>query len=420
MSLSLTLDVAISLIFVFVLAALLASTVNELFAGILKLRGVYLTKGIEAITSLGKGNEFKWGGLPGWVYAHFWQSKPTVSAPIDNVAIAAMNAGETAARAPGATATTVAKAARGVPNFATLGTYLDQAINAAVNMQGATAENVMKVIHPIGGIADLQSHPLMVGTPSSLPSYVPARDFAAALLDQLIDSSKADLFAQAKNTINNLPDGDLKTTLLAFIEAGANDIDTFRKRIENWFDDAMERVSGIYTRFSQYVLLALGLVIAVGMNIDSVHLTKTLWDQPTLSNAISNGAAQYVSANKENIFGCKENRPPGDATGQNTATEAKACQKIDLKAIQDVIDQQKLPIGRNGANFFGCPYVTQGGHSVPSAVCADAAWEFWTVLGWLVTAFAISLGAQFWFGLLTQLINLRAAGDRPERANKTT
>jgi hypothetical protein len=61
MNFGLALNVAISLTFVFVLAALLASTINEIIAGVLRLRGVYLTKAIESLSSLGTDNKFAWG-----------------------------------------------------------------------------------------------------------------------------------------------------------------------------------------------------------------------------------------------------------------------------------------------------------------------------------------------------------------------
>jgi hypothetical protein len=35
------------------------------------------------------------------------------------------------------------------------------------------------------------------------------------------------------------------------------------------------------------------------------------------------------------------------------------------------------------------------------------------VLGWIITAFAISLGAQFWFDALGKVLNLRATGVKP-------
>ena len=407
MSLSLTLDVAISLVFVYVLAALLASTVNEMIAGILKLRGVYLTKAIETLTSLGTGNRFAWGGLTGWAHAYFQQSAPEVSAPVDRAALAALEAAKTEAARNGASAASVAEEA--VTEVATFGSLpsLTKTIQDAASAPRATVQSVLEVISRTAEIANLQSHPLLVGTPTSLPSYVPAKDFAAALLGVLKDGSGGTAFQQARHTINALPDGDLKKTLLAFIGAGADDIDKLRKRIEDWFDDSMQRLSGIYTRFTQYVMLTLGLLIAVTMNIDSVHLGKTLWEQPSLSKAVSDSAAQYVSDNKSsNPFGCADNPPP---------TDAQACKnKIGLKAILDVIEQQRLPIGRVGTDFFGCP------SSPPDNACmADPVWKTWTCIGWVVTAFAISLGAQFWFGVLTQLTNIRAAGDQPKRADAT-
>jgi hypothetical protein len=40
-------------------------------------------------------------------------------------------------------------------------------------------------------------------------------------------------------------------------------------------------------------------------------------------------------------------------------------------------------------------------------------------LGWLITAFAVSLGAPFWFDLLNKFVNVRASGKAPEEAPKS-
>jgi hypothetical protein len=411
MNLSLTLDVAISLIFVYVLASLLASTVNEMIAGWFRLRGVYLTKAIEEMTSLGKNNQFGWGGLCGWLSA-VRQARPAVSANVDKAALAAQLAAEHAAGLVGATAASVAAEVRAAPNFNLL-IGLDDTIDDAVAEAGASGQTVLNVVRSIGGIANLQQHPLLVGTPSSLPSYVPARDFAAALLGLLKDGSGDPAFDQARAMIDKLPNGDLKTTLQSFISAGADDIDKLRTRIENWFDDSMGRLSGIYKRFSQWMMLFLGLVIAVCMNIDSVHMVRTLWNEPALSHAIADGASEVVKQNQ--IFNCLTTPAAGGvtttpATGAATATTATGvatatpaagvatattpCKAPDMSAVLAVIDQQQLPIGWTGITF-----------------------DFWMMVGWLLSGLAISLGAQFWFGLLTQLISLRAAGDKPQRAN---
>lgn len=45
-----------------------------------------------------------------------------------------------------------------------------------------------------------------------------------------------------------------------------------------------------------------------------------------------------------------------------------------------------------------------------------AGWWFSHVLGWLLTAVLLMLGAPFWFDVLGKLVNLRAGGPRPKPA----
>jgi hypothetical protein len=41
----------------------------------------------------------------------------------------------------------------------------------------------------------------------------------------------------------------------------------------------------------------------------------------------------------------------------------------------------------------------------------------WRVLGWILTAFGVSLGAPFWFNALQQMMGLRASGPKPARGD---
>jgi hypothetical protein len=55
---------------------------------------------------------------------------------------------------------------------------------------------------------------------------------------------------------------------------------------------------------------------------------------------------------------------------------------------------------------------TTSGHSMQHNI--------WLMIsGWLITALAISLGAPFWFDLLSKIIQLRAAGKTPDASTKT-
>lgn len=59
------------------------------------------------------------------------------------------------------------------------------------------------------------------------------------------------------------PEGLLKQALGAFVAKAAGDISAFKSYIEKWFDDTMDRVSGVYKRWSQLFLLLIGLFLAI-------------------------------------------------------------------------------------------------------------------------------------------------------------
>ena len=46
---------------------------------------------------------------------------------------------------------------------------------------------------------------------------------------------------------------------------------------------------------------------------------------------------------------------------------------------------------------------------------SQSAWQ--TLIGWLLTAAALSLGAPFWFDLLCRLVNIRNLGIKPRRTD---
>src|ERR1017187_1886889 len=48
------------------------------------------------------------------------------------------------------------------------------------------------------------------------------------------------------------------------------DLGKFQQSLETWFDDTMERVSGWYKRKSQLFLFIIGIVLAISFNVDSI------------------------------------------------------------------------------------------------------------------------------------------------------
>ncbi|RPH79952.1 MAG: hypothetical protein EHM80_06530 [Nitrospiraceae bacterium] len=54
----------------------------------------------------------------------------------------------------------------------------------------------------------------------------------------------------------------------------------------------------------------------------------------------------------------------------------------------------------------------------PKALPSDVGGWALKIIGLLLTAIAVSLGAPFWFDVLNKLINIRSAGKQPERARQ--
>ncbi len=338
MNLSSVLDVIIALVFTYFLLALIASGVQEVIAGIFAWRGTYLAKGLDVILDNSDDASFRWVDARDFLRAHF------TSAP-----------GQSAA---------------------------DRlAMVIARNPQGAPSSE-QAVLRRVLGVA---THPLMRGTPSKLPSYIPARTFSLALLETLRDGSDAPVFTQLERSVAGLPDGDLKKTLSMFLRDACHDVDAFRARLEQWFNDAMDRVSGIYKRLSQYVMIIFGVVLALSLNVDSLRVARVLWQTPALRAAMLADAETLVAA------------PP--ATGVMVLPGGQSLPALEPPVLEPPVlaplrlfEAQQIPFGWSVPQF---------------------SWA--TPWGWLLTAGAVALGAPFWFSLLQNLINIRNAGPKPRR-----
>ena len=52
--------------------------------------------------------------------------------------------------------------------------------------------------------------------------------------------------------------------------------------VEQWFDDAMARVSGWYKRTTQAVLLVIAILLTISVNADTLTIAGTLWRDPSV------------------------------------------------------------------------------------------------------------------------------------------
>lgn len=278
----------------------------------------------------------------------------------------------------------------------------------------------------------LYNHPLidrMRKTQKDLPSYLSSSVFASCLIDvigresyesravqdpitlliKMNEVNKDDGKAKEENSYFRFKKGveamkysDMKIMLSGFVDE-ADDVHSLKTNLEKWFNDYMDRVSGWYKTSMQIWLFGIGLCVAVFMNVDSIHLARELYKNDKLRTNMANVAQNYVETNKQ---------------------VARTPQSLDslvrnVDSIYTQLGAYNLPIGWD----FTKEQVKI--KSLPSDRAYDEfrksnwGWVF-RIIGWLITAFALSFGAPFWFAAVNKLVDIRKSGAKPKVETKSS
>jgi hypothetical protein len=160
---------------------------------------------------------------------------------------------------------------------------------------GARAENLRTAIGALlngqniaGGGSFLEAfyaHPLIGGLMRDRehPPYLPVRSFSTAVIDLATSHVKGPVtFADLENGIGSLPDGAVRTSLLALIQNTEGDLARAQTSFENWFNDAMSRASGWYKRRTQIWTIMLAAAITLGLDADTIGMMRHFWADPAL------------------------------------------------------------------------------------------------------------------------------------------
>lgn len=287
--------------------------------------------------------------------------------------------------------------------------------------EGQAAEKITKVhtgtnTHELGDhvtrqlfdhwrIAALVKDPNSKYTRNNRPSYIPAQAFSRALVEVIgklevvdptdgkpvpstvpaaddtktpwqIESEK--LMKNVTDRLDHLPEGQLRTFLAKAAAAANHDIDRFRLEIEGAFDETMGRASGWYKRHVQVALALIAVGVTLALNVDSLRVADRLWKNPELRGAV---AAQAV-------------KKPESTTAQTVSTTVNKVKELNL------------PIGWGGGNAPSKGTSKDTGDQIGNVVLGVLR----RIPGWLATIIALSLGAPFWFDVLSRLARLRNSG----------
>jgi hypothetical protein len=231
----------------------------------------------------------------------------------------------------------------------------------------------------------------------SHPSYISSDNFALALLNSLDPSKSLPVFSDVRQSVQLMPDCNIRDVLLAQIGAANGDLDTLRTGVATWFDSAMDRVGGAYKRDMKYISVLVGVFLAIAFNADSVSVTRALWQDPQLR-------ATMVQVAQSEL----QNPPPLEQ--QNGGTPPSAANDFQSK-----LNATEAAFNKANATLKPLPI----GWSLSALSVGPTTWVE-RIIGWLVTGLAVSLGAPFWFDLLSKFMSIRGTGDKPARATDGT
>lgn len=306
------------------------------------------------------------------------------------------------------------------------------------------------------------------------PSYISAETFSKAFLVAAAVPSALAANTKPVTANNGKPLHENTQELIAALHAVApGGIEDLRKNIEDWYNDAMDRVSGWYKRKTQGILLVLGLLVAIAFNADSLMLARAFWADPNLRAGVVAAAQQYVrdhpngadssittssptsnaapgeamsatdiANNYPSTTDEKSSAPPPSEPVYNAQQSARAEQQYRAASayVQQTTNDAwarltdlKVPIGWCSGKTASSSTLKQ----VTSEPEDDDALEetetpctadrqlpnsgvSWLlkICGLFITMLALSQGAPFWFDLLKKLVNLRLAGDAPDEKKK--
>lgn len=290
-------------------------------------------------------------------------------------------------------------------------------------------------------------HPLIkfLGEDNSLkkPAYINSTTFSKVIVDLLrgnnvkpgddINLLIQKAFDQSATNWGNTRISDETLSFLKSIWADSQgDIAKFRLYLESWFDETMDRASSWYKKHTQFILFFVGLSIAIVFNVDTMKIVDKLEKDPKLRGQLVQQADAFVQAHPDLDIKLKEKEIEfrrAMATIQKTDSAIHANSTNDIMKLSLELENYKLLKSRRDTLLSRAEtLIKEDVQNIHHSL--GLKWENYdhksglfmsllkSLLGWTITAIALSMGAPFWFDLLNKLMKLRGSVATPTSDDK--
>ena len=219
-------------------------------------------------------------------------------------------------------------------------------------------------------------------------------------LRSTVTDTDSQIYKSLSNVIRNLPEmpPQLQKSLSSIatnVEQRAGDLEedlrSLQGQIEGWFDKSMTRASGVYKRNSRGVAILIGFLVAVATNADTLFIVDTLSNDSVLRTTVSEFAVTQVEVQSLDSI--------AEATPEQLDAEIDAIKE----SVRESLDDVSLPLGWDEATLT---LQAEENWKVPLTETPMPGVK--RIVGWAISAIAISMGASFWYDLLRKLLGVKA------------
>lgn len=199
---------------------------------------------------------------------------------------------------------------------------------------------------------------------------------------------------------------------LSTLAGNAQNMDAAKANLETWFNNAMTRSSAAFAAKMKNLSLAVALLIAVTVNIDTLHIARALWENPVIRQQLS-GEAAYTVQSGQLTAGLNEETPASqNAAADNAVGDVIESGTAAANRLQDIYDL-RLPVGWTLVDVSALP----ADH--PARSSPNNLWNYlpdnnpqgWLglllakALGIAATVIAAGQGAPFWFNIVSRILS---------------
>ncbi len=316
----------------------------------------------------------------------------------------------------------------------------------------------------------LLRHPLIGGKFGALGTVIHRDEFTTLLMEVAAGQSSADVTTAAKAAVVNLlqkngisdPAGALKNIreVALQLEAASPQLTNsvrhgmailqeakseYVAKVHGWFDQTMDRVSQRFTANAHAITFVVALILAFSVQLDTIGLVNRLSTDDATREYLVN-RAKDISQEAVNKGLVTPNSDASQDASQSNATSAAKPAQSGAAATKKTDTQKKSSPGGPAAGATPTPTPSPSPTPTPTpdpqkeitnvlqqnGLIVAPKWPFkkaWPpidlkgeqVLGILLSALLLSLGAPFWYGALQSLLKLRsdvAQKDDQQRANR--